>query len=56
MVIAFRTAVEVALQLARMDQFLAMRALQPAAKSVLLRGLNLNFRLISRKQTHTLPN
>lgn len=49
MVVALRAAVQVALQLARMDHLLALGAFDPPAVPVFLGRLNLDFRLIPRK-------
>ena len=54
MIVAFRTAVQVLLQLICMDQFGAAGALDPSAKSILLGRLDFDLWLMSRKQSHNL--
>ena len=54
MIIALRTAVEIALQLASMDQLGAAGTFDPTAESILLRALDFNLRLTARKKAHRL--
>lgn len=49
MMVAFRAAIEVLLELIRMDHLFALGALDPAAESIFFGGFNLNFRLMPCK-------
>ena len=53
MIIAFGTAIEILLQLIRMDQFRATRTFDPAAKAIFLGRLNFDFWFTARKKTHS---